>query len=327
MKEPTNSVTRRDFVKHTAAGIAGLAAGASPLHAAAQNKMPTRTLGKTGLKVSLLSFGGGSQFLANPNGKWETLMQQALDAGVNLFDTASSYKWSHPQSSEERYGEILSSCRDRVFISTKFDSRNTSVAMNEFERSLQRLRTDYVDILLIHDVNNSDTPSALEEGVYKEMVKLRDEGTARFIGFSSMNSAFRARECIEALDFDVVLLTLNPTAYGNNAKIAVPAAKKKNIGVMAMKVMRDIVNKKAPPKELLEYVWEMDGVQTAVVGHIGSETLEENARLTRQYGFAGIEKSLLYCERRRALEKQHADLAGPHGLCWARPDYSDRVWG
>ena len=329
MKISSKSVSRRDFIKRSAAGVAAVAVSdaLSPRSStAATSKMPKRTLGKTGLEVSLLAFGGGSQFLANPNGKWEAMIEQAVEHGINLFDTAPNYHWDHPKSSEERFGDILHAYRDRIFLSTKFDSRDVTVALREFERSLTRMKTDYVDLLLIHDLNNNDTVTSMGNGVYKEMARLKEEGVARFIGFSSMNAAVRARESIEALDFDVALLTLNATGYGNNAEITLPAARKKDMGVLAMKAMRDIVGTKATAKELLHYVWDLEDVATAAVGHVGSATLSENIRLAQEYGSSNVESSYLHSREGKELETRLAHLAGPHALCWARPDYRDRIW-
>jgi aryl-alcohol dehydrogenase-like predicted oxidoreductase len=269
----------------------------------------------------MLSFGGGSQFLQNEDGAWEAMLQRAVEMGVNYFDTSSSYEYGAPMTSEERFGEILSPIRDRVLIATKFDSRDPAEAMREFDRSLRRMKTDYVDVLLIHALVPSDDVSTLEAGVYAQLRRLKEEGTARFIGFSSMDSAERSREAIEKLDFDVALLAMNPTGYGDFVTETLPAARGKNVGVLAMKVMRDIVGAAATPEELLRYALSQEGVATALIGHHGIATMEENIRLVQALeadaapGMASLE--------REHLESRLAHLAGPHALCWARPGYVD----
>jgi hypothetical protein len=328
MDNLSKHVTRRDFIKHSAAGVAGLAVSEtlSPHSSeAAINKIPMRTLGKTGLRVSLLSFGGGSQFLANPDGKWEAMIEQAVKQGINLFDTAPDYQWDNPKSSEERFGDILPPYRDRILLSTKLDSRDVTVALREFERSLTRMKTDYVDLLLIHDLNQTDNPTSIGKGIYREMVRLKEEKVVKYIGFSSMSASVQSKDVIESLDLDVALLALNPTGYGDYVKITLPAARRKNMGVIAMKTMRDIVGTKATAKELLHYVWNLEGVATAVVGHIGSATLDENVRLAEAYGSSGVDSSYLHSMEQKELETRLAHLAGPHALCWARPDYRDRT--
>ncbi|MEW6237522.1 MAG: aldo/keto reductase [Candidatus Omnitrophota bacterium] len=329
MEKQSNGVSRRDFMKQAAIGAAGAASMEflSPVSStAAEAGMPFRILGKTGMKVSLLTFGGGSQFLENKDGVWEPMLEKAVAEGVNLFDTAPSYHWNYPQASEDRFGAILAPYRNRIYLSTKMDSRDVTTALSEFERSLQRLKTDYVDLLLIHDVNNNDSFSAVERGVYKEAVRLKEEGAARFIGFSSMSSAIRSKEFIEAMDFDVVILALTPTLYGDYAATPLPAARERNIGVLGMKVMRNVVGANAAPKELLEYVWNLSGVATTLVGHIGMATFEENLQIAKTYGASKIKDSYRYSMQKEELEKRLAHLATPDALCWANSDYRDRKW-
>ena len=103
------------------------------------------------------------------------------------------------------------------------------------------------------------------------------------------------------------------------AQEALPVARQRNTGVIAMKVMRNIVGRKATAAELLQYAWTEKGVATAVIGHNGIEPLEENYRLAMEFG----EKGMVAALDREELEKRLAPLAGPHALCWARPDYND----
>jgi predicted aldo/keto reductase-like oxidoreductase len=191
--------------------------------------------------------------------------------------------------------------------------------MQELERSLRRMKTDYVDVLFIHAIVPSDDIASLEAGVYAMLRRLKEEGTVRFIGFSSMDSAERSREAIEKLDFDVALLAMNATGYGDFVTETLPAARAKNVGVMAMKVMRDIVGQSATADELMAYALSLEGVATALIGHHGMPTLEENVRIVQRLGPA---PAMARGEQRR-LESRLAHLAGPHGLCWARPGYVD----
>jgi aryl-alcohol dehydrogenase-like predicted oxidoreductase len=313
-------LSRRDFLQHTAVGVTTAATlGSSSLLAQTTSKVPKRILGKTGLEVSILAFGGGSQFLKNKDGLWQRMLERAIEAGVNYFDTSSNYQWTSAKSSEECFGEVLPAYRKSVIISTKMDNRDVSPALKEFEQSLRRMKTDYVDVLMFHSIEKSEDIAALEKGLYKEMVRLKASGAARFIGFSSMNSSEKSKELMERLDVDVAILAMNPTQYGDFAQVALPTARQKNVGVIAMKVMRDVVGA-AKPQELLHYVWTQPGVASAVVGHVGMETLEENLKLAIGFGAAGQARpGSTNC----ALEDRLAHLAGPHALCWARSDYRD----
>jgi predicted aldo/keto reductase-like oxidoreductase len=315
-------ISRRDFLHSTVAGAA-VASGGAVIAGSPKIPfmLPTRPLGATGMRVSLLTFGGGSQFLANGDGAWERMLERAVEVGINYFDTSSSYQWDAGMSSEERFGEVLAPIRDRVYIATKFDSRDPDEAAREFERSLTRMKTDHVDVLLIHAVVPSDGIAVLEKGVYAMLRRLKEEGSARFIGFSSMDSAARSREAIERLEFDVALLAMNPTQYGGFATETLPAAREKNVGVLAMKVMRDIVGESATPRELLRYALSQNGVAGALVGHHGMPTLEQNIEIVRS--IAATPASGMRPVESRRLERRLAPLSGPHALCWARPGYVD----
>jgi aryl-alcohol dehydrogenase-like predicted oxidoreductase len=298
---------------------------AAPMGNTASQIVPKRTLGKTGMKISVLSFGGGSQFLNNPDGTWEPMLEKAIEDGINLFDTSPDYT-NPSMSSEERFGEILPAYRDRIYISTKFDRRVPNQALQEFERSLNRMKIDYVDILLIHSIEEADTISALEKGVYKRAQQLKEEGVVKYIGFSSMNSANRSREFLEKLDVDVCLLALSPTGYGNFISRTLPVAHEKNVGVLAMKIMRDVVGKNTPPQELLNYAWTLPGVASAVVGHHRSNTLQENISIARQLTTSSIENFDRYSAWHEHMHRKLAHLSGPHALCWAREDYPERTY-
>jgi len=282
-------------------------------------QIPTRTLGRTGLPVTILGYGGGSQFALNEDGKWEPHLEHAVEMGVNFFDTAPGYQWKASLSCEERFGKILPRYRKQIYLSTKMDARDVPTAMKEFERSLKRMNTDYLDLLLVHAVAAEDDPAKLEEGVYGEARRLQEQGVVKFIGFSAMNDGKVAKRMIEALDPDVVLLTLTATKFTEMAELAVPAAQERNTGVMAMKVMRNVVGAHATARELLQYTWTLPGVATAMIGHVGMEPLDENCRLAIEFGRRGSVSTV----SARQLETRLAPLAGPHALCWARPGYND----
>ena len=316
-------ISRREFVRNSAVGLAistvGVTLSCSQMSGVSQRpKLPMRTLGRTGLPVTILTYGGGSQFTAMDDGEWEPHMERAVEMGINLFDTSPGYQWEASLSSEERFGKILPKYRKRIILSTKVDSRDVTVAMQEFDRSLQRFKTDCIDILMIHGINDKDDPANLDR-IYKKMHRLKDEGVVRFIGFSAMNDGPYTRDMLNRMDPDVVILTLNATKFTSMAKEALPVARQRNAGVLAMKVMRDIVGKKATARELLQYAWTEQGVDTAVIGHNGIEPLEENYRLALEFG----EKGMVAAVDRKELERRLAPLAGPHALCWARPDYDD----
>jgi len=270
----------------------------------------------------MLSFGGGSQFQKNKEGEWQNLLEEAVKRGVNLFDTAPSYSDFNDGGtvlgSDQKFGVILSKYREKVLISTKLETRDPKKVREELKESLSRLKTDYVDILQLHGINDQDNVDELEKGAYKVMQELKKEGIARFIGFSSMSSAAKSQEMLEKLDVDVALLAFNPTMYGNYWDTALPAARKQNSGVMAMKVYRNLVGEEATPEELFEYGLSLEGVHTVLVGHVGVKQLKENVKVAQKYAA----NQLAYVDHAE-LEARLAQFAGPHKLCWAHPDYTD----
>jgi len=201
--------------------------------------IPRRVLGKTGVEVSGLILGGFVAMKEAPTARFHPakLAEAALDAGINYFDTAPAYGSGQ---SERNFGEVLATRRKEVFLATKTGSRSYDGAMRDVEASLKRLRTHRLDLLQIHGVRASqdfvkwDRP----DGVLKALHKLRDEKVTRFIGVTGHESAESMRRAIELFDFDTVLTTFNPTVKRRPyQKLVLPLARKKKVGILAMKVM------------------------------------------------------------------------------------------
>jgi predicted aldo/keto reductase-like oxidoreductase len=321
MTHNANERTRREFLKTAAAAASSatvLGSIAAPILGADKkaptDAMPKRILGKTGMKVSTLSFGGGSQFLKNKDGAWEPLLQRAVDLGINYFDTHQDYK------TEERFGEILPKYRKKVYIVTKFDPRDEDGMMKSLEGSLKRLKVDYVDALLLHNLGKEDDLKAFEKGAWKRMQKLKSEGTVKFIGFSSMRSATASKNFIEQLNPDIAMVAMNATRYAGFAKLTLKPAVKHNVGIIAMKTVRGIVGKKGvKPEDLLQYVLDQKGVASAVVGHYGMDILEANVKIVK----ALAQRTKMSPAAKKKLETACAPYANPNALAWARPDYRD----
>jgi aryl-alcohol dehydrogenase-like predicted oxidoreductase len=334
MSKKKKEISRRTFIKHTAAGAMALSAGGLITSCLSPKKLPVRPLGRTGINISMISFGGGSQFMLNKNGQWEPLLERAVEAGMNFFDTAPSYNYRNKQTSEERYGEILSKYRSKVYISTKFDKPQVDTALKEFEQSLKRLKTDYVDFLLLHAIGDSMTLEDIErEKTYEAIAKLKEQGVVKHIGFSSMNHAPDCEEILNRYDFDMALLSYNPVGvtkrvYGDKV---IPLAHKKGVGVITMKVMRvlaqesgnmDMENKKnfvmPSAKELLQYNLTNEFVDSALIGYKTIDIMEDNIRLAHEIANGDLLKL-----DRKELEKRVAHLETPQYLPYLDPNYVD----
>ena len=146
------------------------------------------TFGRTGLQVSVMGLGcGGASRIGQSSHKSEAesiaIVRAALTAGVNFIDTAEAY------GTEAMVGAALQGvARDKVVISTKKSYRKAispALVRQSLEESLQRLRTDYVDIYSLHGVSPEDYPRLRDE-IVPTFQQLRDEGKVRFIGVSEM---------------------------------------------------------------------------------------------------------------------------------------------
>ena len=318
------NITRRSFLLQSTALLSTAPLLAGALGEDAQDKgagtLPRRVLGRTGMEVSVLSFGSGSFFQNLPDGQWEPLIQKALDLGINYFDCASVYNFNKANShSETRLGQILPKHRKSVHVCTKLQERDPEKAKKELEGSLKRLQMDHVDLLMAHAIAADETDiSALEKGIYAQLRKWKEEGIAKHIGFSSMmTDGPRIKQVIEVFDPEAVLIAISATKYGNVAEHAIPAAQARNTGFMAMKALRSVVGKGATAKELLSYAWTQPGVASILVGHSKVEELEENVKTVCEFSKTPARIDT------RALEKRLAHLATPAVLTWARPEYRD----
>ena len=238
-------MNRREFLKSLTAFCAVssqspvLVAGDAPSPIGTSAKLPQRALGKTGVQASALALGGviGMQFPPSADHDPVGLAEAALDLGITYFDTAPSY---NDGQSETNYGQVLARRRKEVFLATKTGDRTYDGTLRSIEASLKRLRTDRVDLIQIHGVSPTEDLVAWEKptGVLTALRQLREQKVTRFIGLTGHDSAARLREAIERYEFDTILTTLNPVsrrlAYREEL---LPIANRKQMGVMAMKVM------------------------------------------------------------------------------------------
>jgi aryl-alcohol dehydrogenase-like predicted oxidoreductase len=235
-----DKVSRREFLEKTA--IAGAAAAAlpglvsTPAHAA-EGKIPHRTLGRTGASVSILAMGCGSRFLMYSADEASGVLEKALALGINYFDTAMDYG---DGESETRVGRVLATRRKDVFLATKVPTRarTRDAALREVEASLKRLQTDHVDLLHLHSLGKEDDLAKIEapDGALKASYELRDQKVARFIGMTSHTDGPTMAKAIERNDLDCVQMAMNPARALRFEEMALPAANKKNLGVILMKV-------------------------------------------------------------------------------------------
>lgn len=254
---------------------------------AATTPLPSRTLGRTGAKVSILAFGCGSRFLMyGEEEKALAALNRAIDLGITYLDTAYAYG---DGKSESRVGQVMASRRKDVWLATKIPDRTRDDFMRRLEGSLKRLRTDHVDLLHIHSLTQADDLAKIEapNGALKGLMEARDQKLARFIGMTSHTNGEVMAQAIQRHDLDCVQMALNASRNGRFEEVALPAANKKNLGVIAMKVTGQeflLGNGagKAEINSLLRYSMSLP-VTTAVVGMPRIEMLEHNVEVARSF--------------------------------------------
>lgn len=251
-----------------------------------------RTLGRTGVRVSILGFGCGSRFLMykDPD-KAAAALHRALELGINYVDTAASY--GNGQS-EEWVGRALQG-RQGFFLVTKVSPRKADAAMRVIEASLKRLGR-HPDLIHIHALGNADDLAAIEaeDGVLKLLYKLRDQKVCRFIGVTCHADPAVLKTALERHDFDCTQMALNAARTGQGSpsifpkggsfeELALPVALRKQMGVTAMKIFaQDKLAGAAPPEMLIRYSMSLP-VAAAVIGMPKLEHLEANAALAHRF--------------------------------------------
>ncbi len=256
------------------------------LTAAARNRlladtpMPMATLGKTGLKVSRFVVGG---YHMNVQGEEMAtrIIHRAIDLGVNFFDSANLY---HKGKSDEIYGRALAGgLRQKVQLMTKCEQYSREAAMKLLEEQLKRMKTDYLDLWQCHQVSEmTEVDQILAPGGSLEaFVDAKKQGKVRHIGFTGHRNPAIHLRLLEATDaWETVQMPINliDPHYLSFLTNVLPAARKKGLGVLAMKsnAMGAITKKNvARIEECLRFTWSQD-VDLLVSGVETTSQLEDN---------------------------------------------------
>jgi aryl-alcohol dehydrogenase-like predicted oxidoreductase len=256
------STSRRNFVL--------AAAAAAPLAAAAE--IPRRKLGKTGLEVSVIGLGGARIGGLDDGKQAAAVVRRCYELGINYFDTAAAGAYG---LSQRRYGAALAGIpRDKIIYGTKTRNRSATQSQLDLDQSLANLRTDYLDLYQIHNVINDEDIQFIfgPKGVMETVEKAKKAGKVRFVGVTGHTTPAVLTRIIGMYDFATILMPLSVADGGNSQKSfeaeTLPAAKKKGMGVIAMKVLGAgaiLKNKAATVDECLKYTLTLP-VSTAIMG-------------------------------------------------------------
>ena len=284
-------ISRRQFLENigfgTAAGTGVLLLNDTASTRSGTDLIPSRPLGRTGAKVSILAFGCGSRFLMYKDEESAlAILNHAIDLGITYLDTAYAYG---DGESETRVGKVMASRRKEVWLATKIPDRSRDEFLRRLEGSLKRLRTDHVDLVHIHSLGQADDLVKIEapDGALKGLMEAREQKIARFAGMTSHTNGEVMAKAIERHDLDCVQMALNASRNGRFEELALPAANAKSLGVIAMKVTgQEFLVGDGPGKadmgSLLRYSMSLP-VATAVVGMPRPEMLARNVETVRHF--------------------------------------------
>jgi aryl-alcohol dehydrogenase-like predicted oxidoreductase len=292
--------------------------------------MEKRRLGKTDMEVSILGFGGSEIGFGGASVRTvEELLGGALDAGLNVIDTGECYK-----NSEELIGQAVSHRRDEYYLFTKcghasgIDLPDWDLQLLEqsIDRSLQRLKTDGLDLIQLHTCSEE----MLRQGdVIAVLQKARDAGKSRYIGYSGdRNAALYAIQCGA---FDTVQTSIN-IADQEPADLTLPIALEKGMGVIAKRPIANVAwrhnsgdeagygktywerlqklqydflrgNVEEGAATALRFTLSLPGVHTAIVGTMKPGRWEQNAK--------AVEAGLLPPKEMDAIRARWKEVAQP----------------
>jgi len=280
-------LSRRCFLK--AGGGAALAFLLSKLRLSSElttgGKMAKRRLGRTGLEVSVIGFGGAPLRRVR---EAEALLE-AFKLGVNFVDTAANYGKG---ASERVVGEALRRYGGRVYVATKTAKRRAAKARADVEGSLRRLGVPAIDIIQLHSVSSPSTLKLVmgANGALKAVKELRDSGLVRFIGITGGHGALDLRVRVDPVaeaktialailsgEFDVVQVSYNILYMGTAIEKVLDLAEENDVGVIVKKpFVGGRMLKWLKPRELLKPLLEDKRIHTVIPGMKTVEHVREN---------------------------------------------------
>ncbi|WNG26540.1 aldo/keto reductase [Cystobacter fuscus] len=284
-------MNRREFLEATLAlmlSSEALAANKAP----ASRDVPRRKLGRTGEQVSCIGLGGAHIGGQKEEAESIRIIRSALDAGINFLDNCWDY---HGGQSEVRMGKALrDGYRNKAFLMTKIDGRDKKTAAAQIDESLERLQTDHLDLLQLHEVIHQDDPQRTfaAGGALEAMQEARKAGKARFLGFTGHKSPAMHLSMLEAASqhgfrFDAVQMPLNvmDAHFDSFEKRVLPVLVKEEIGVLGMKSLGGtfiLESKTVSAPECLRYSLSLP-VSVVITGMDSMARVEQALKVARGF--------------------------------------------
>lgn len=283
------------------------------------SEMPMRTLGHTGVQVSLIGLGGWHLGFDYIDDELATrIIRTAIDSGINFMDNCWDY---NEGKSEIRMGKALrDGYRERAFLMTKIDGRTKKDATAQLDESLKRMQTDYIDLVQHHEIIRYEDPHRIfdDEGANAALVEARKAGKIRFIGFTGHKDPRIHLYMLEVareygFEFDSVQMPLNvmDAHYRSFEKLVLPELVKQNIGVLAMKTLANgtiLESKTVNATECLQYAMNLP-VSVVITGCESMENLEQALNAARTFKpMSNEEVSALLARTARAASRGEYEL-------------------
>jgi len=279
----SDKLNRRDFLKIGLVGTASAMLGGDVVAEAAQYyasaepfvfpKPAYRTLGRTGLKVTVVSF--GAMLTPEPE-----VMKIAFDNGVNYVDTARRYMGG---KNEEIVGRAMQGRRDKVYVATKTKptSRSKADIIEDVETSLRALKTDYIDIIQLHNLEGKERVFIPE--TREALLQLRQQGKVRFFGVTTHKNVVEVLDAVvqdKDRFFDTVLVAYNFKS-GRDVTGAIARAATAGVGIIAMKTQAGgyaaaAMGKVSPHQAALKWALQDRNVANAIPGMRDMSELKED---------------------------------------------------
>ena len=271
-------------------GTRGLADALEPVRSSVTGDIPKRLLGKTGVQVSALCFGGAHWGRIEDDAEAIRILHEAIDAGVTFLDNAWEYNGGR---SEELMGKALQGRRQQVFLMTKVCShgRDKRVALQQLDESLRRLKTDYLDLWQIHEVVYLDDPDRhfAPGGAAEALLDAKRQGKVRFIGFTGhKDPKIHLKMLGHDFPFDTCQMPLNvfDGTYRSFEQEVLPVLTQRGIASIGMKSLsgnaEPIKQGLVTPEEALRYVLSLP-IASLVSGIDSRDVLRQNLDIVRRF--------------------------------------------
>ncbi len=283
--------TRRDFLGNALAGatVLGFAGKSLGRDERPGTGLPTRALGRTGVRVPIICLGGWHIGAVKDQSEGIKIMHAAIDEGLTFFDNAWDY---HDGGSETVMGKALTGGkRNKVFLMTKNCARDAAGTRQHLEDSLRRLQTDHLDLWQFHEINYDNDPDwIVEKGALAEALKAQKEGKVRFLGFTGHKSPHIHLLMLDKHRWDTAQMPINVCDwhYRSFIRQVLPKAADRGIGVIGMKSLgggqpgRFVTAKVCTAEEARLFALSQN-IASLVVGIDSMEILKQDLAIARNF--------------------------------------------